>query len=168
VRTSLLRVRDELDHVEDSLNDRPLEIVSSLVAKNAGKEVEHDRLLRRELEAKSTNGADDDDLELVRNLRHEGRDLLHETVDGRLVSSLEEGRDGESRDATVVVVDELLHVEVANLDSVGVGLRELGESTDGGELESRFRRREEKLEDCRRGGVSRGVRREENEKADRQ
>lgn len=148
--TSFFRVRNELDHVEDSLDNRSLEFVSSLVAKYTGKEGEHDGLLGGEFEAECSDSVDDDDLELVRDLAHELGDLLHEAVNGSFITGLEEGRDGESCDTSVVVVDEFLHVEVASLNGVGVSLSKFGESTDGGKLKSRFGGREEELQDWRK------------------
>ena len=76
----LLAVRDELDHVEDRLDDRALEVVAALVAEHAREEGEHRLVLGRELEAERADGVDDDDLELVANLTHEAADLLHEAV----------------------------------------------------------------------------------------
>ena len=71
IRTSLLRITDELDHVKDGFDDGPLEIISSLVPQHSTQERKHDALLARELEAQGPDGIDDDDLELVRDLRHE-------------------------------------------------------------------------------------------------
>lgn len=88
--TSLLAILDELDHIEDSLDDGPLEVVSSLVSKHVGQEGQHGGLLLRELERERPNGLDDDHLELVRELVEEGSDLLHESVNGLLGSGLDE------------------------------------------------------------------------------
>ena len=73
--------------------------------------------------------------------------MLHEAVDGRLVTRLEERRDGERGDAAVVVVDELLHVEVACLHGGGVRLRELSEGSNRSKLKGRLGSGEEQLED---------------------
>ena len=61
---------------------------------------------------------------------------------------LEESSNGESSDTSIIVVDELLHVEITRLHRVGMTLSELGEGSNRGELESSFRRREEELQDC--------------------
>ena len=45
-------------------------------------------MLRRELEAQRADRVDDDHLELVADLAHEARDLLHETIDGGLIAGL--------------------------------------------------------------------------------
>lgn len=70
-KSLLLRVRDELDEVEHTLHDRPLEVVSTIITEDATEECEHTSLLARELQAERPDSLDDGDLELVRNLRHE-------------------------------------------------------------------------------------------------
>jgi hypothetical protein len=65
-----------------------LEVVPTLVTKDSGEERQHDGLLSRELETKRADGIDNDDFELVGDIGHEGRDLLHQSVDRSLVTSL--------------------------------------------------------------------------------
>lgn len=52
------------------------------------------------------------DLELVRDLGHEGGDLLHEAVDAALAARLEQGGDGQRGDAAVRVRHQVFQVQV--------------------------------------------------------
>lgn len=52
------------------------------------------------------------DLELVRDLRDEGGDLLHEAVHAALAARLQQRGDGQGRDAAVRVGDQVLQVQV--------------------------------------------------------
>lgn len=54
---------------------------TSFISEHAGQEVHEDSVLPRELEGQGLDGLNDDHLELVRDLAHEGGDLLHQTVD---------------------------------------------------------------------------------------
>ena len=56
----------------------------------------------------------DDDLELVGNFWHEGGDLLHESVDGGLISGFEQRGDGQSGDGPVHVRDQVLQIQIAS------------------------------------------------------
>lgn len=53
------------------------------------------------------------DLELVRDLRDERGDLLHESVHAALTAGLEQSGDGQRGDAAVRVSDQVLQVQVA-------------------------------------------------------
>lgn len=55
---------------------------------------------------------------------------------GWVGTHLEQSRDGKRSNATVVVIDELLHVEVARLHGHRLRLSQRGQSADGGELKS--------------------------------
>ena len=139
-----------------------LEVVSSFVPENTGKERQHDSLLRRELEAERSNGVDNDDLELVGDVGHEGCDLLHQAVHGCLVSGLglaqiktvgcathlQQGGDGICGDRSVRVGDQVLHIHVAGRDSGRLGHGELVQRLDSRELENGLWRREEELQNC--------------------
>lgn len=52
-------------------------------------------------------------LELVRDLRHKGGDLLHEPVHAALTARLQQGGDGQSGNAAVRIRDQVLQVQVA-------------------------------------------------------
>src|SRR3569833_912263 len=73
----LLGVGNELDQVEHALDDGSLELVPSLIPEDAAEEGQHAGLLAGELQAERPDGLDDGDFELVRDLRHEARDLLY-------------------------------------------------------------------------------------------
>ena len=86
---------------------------SSLVAEHPREEVREDGVFLGELCAEATDRLHHHDLEFVTDLRDEGIDLLHEAAHGRLCAGLEEHGDGESRDGTVRVGDEVLRVYIA-------------------------------------------------------
>ena len=79
---------NRLDHVEDGLDYRPLEVVTTLVAQDAREEGEHRRLLRGEFEAERTDRLDDDYFELVADFGHEPADRLHQSVHRHFVPRL--------------------------------------------------------------------------------
>lgn len=143
----LLRVRNELDEVEHTLDDGALEVVATLITQDTAQESQHTGLLAGELEAKRADSLDDRDLELVGDLRHEAGDLLHEAIDAGLVSGLEESGDGKGGDRSVAVGDEELDVGVADVNGVGLEGGEVVEDAEGGELGDGTRRRKEELED---------------------
>jgi hypothetical protein len=58
-------------------------------------------VLLGELGAEGADGLHHHDLELVRDLRDEAGDLLHETIHARLRPRLQEGRDRQRRDRSV-------------------------------------------------------------------
>ena len=64
----------------------------------------------------------------------------------RAIAYLEEGSDGISCDTPVGIGDQVLHVQVASSDSLGLGLSELVERLDSGKLEHSLWRGKEKLE----------------------
>ncbi len=68
---------------------------------HAGEEVQEDAVLLGELGAEGADGLHHHDLELVRDLRDEAGDLLHEPVHARLRPRLQEGRDRQCRDRPV-------------------------------------------------------------------
>ena len=90
-----------------------------------GEEVHEDAVLPGKLQAEGLDGLHHHDLELVRDLRDEGGDLLHEAVHRRLCARLEERGDGQRGDGAVRVGDEVLQVEVAGGDGRGVRHRDL-------------------------------------------
>ena len=145
-----LGVGNELDQVEHALYDSTLEFVATFVAQDAAEELEHAGLLAGELEAERTDGLHDGDLELVRNLRHEARDLLHQAIDACLVAGLEEGGDRERGNRAVAVRDEELDVGVANAHGLGLERGNAVEDAEGGELGNGAGGGEEELEnaDC--------------------
>jgi len=53
----------------------------------------------------------------------------------RSTAYLEEGGDGIGCDTPVGIGDQVLHIQVASSDSLGLGLGELVEGLDSGELE---------------------------------
>lgn len=59
-------------------------------------------------------------LELVRDLRDEGGDLLHEPVHAALAARLQQRGDGQRGDAAVGVGDEVLQVQVARRHGRGM------------------------------------------------
>ena len=63
-----------------------------------------------------------------------------------LATYLEEGGDGVGCDTPVGIGDQVLHVQVASSDSLGLGLSELVERLDSGKLEHSLWRGKEKLE----------------------
>jgi hypothetical protein len=136
--TSFFTLANVLDHVKDGINHRTLEVVTTLVSQNTGQERQHDGLFRREFEAKRPNSIDDNDLEFVRDLGHETRNLLHQSVDRGLVTSLEERGDGVCRDAAVCIGNQVLDIQVAASDSARVTLRQLVQRPNSSELENGF------------------------------
>ncbi len=68
---------------------------------HAGEEVEEDAVLLGELGAEGADGLHHHDLELVRDLRDEAGDLLHEPIHARLRPRLQEGRDRQRRDRSI-------------------------------------------------------------------
>jgi hypothetical protein len=142
----LLRVGDELDQIEHALNHGALKVVTTFVTQDSAKESEHAGLLAREFEAQSADGLDNRNLELISDLRHEARDLLHEAVNACFVTGLKKSCDGESGDRTVAVRDEEFDVGVADIDSVGLEGGEVVEDTEGGKLGDGAGRGQEELE----------------------
>lgn len=57
------------------------------------------------------------DLELIWDLGHERRDLLHESVHAALAARLEQSGDGQRGNAAVRVGDQVLQVQVARCHS---------------------------------------------------
>ena len=141
----LLGIRDEFDEVEHALHYSTLEIISSLVAKNAAQECQHTSLLARELETQGADGFNNGDLELVCNLRHEARDLLHQAIHASFVSGLEECCDGECSDRAIAIRDEQLNIGIADVDSLRLEGSEVVEDSKGGKLGDGSRGREEQL-----------------------
>ena len=60
-----------------------------LVSEHGGQEVHHDGVLAGELHAQGADGLHHHDLELVRDLRHERADLLHQPVHRALTARLQ-------------------------------------------------------------------------------
>ena len=91
-----------------------------------------------------------DNLELIRYVVEEGRDGLHEAIHGALGAGLEQGGDGERGDGAVHVLDEVLQVQVAGGDGVGVRHGYLAEGADSCEPEERGRAKghEKKIKRC--------------------
>jgi hypothetical protein len=87
-RTGFLALFDEFDHIKDRFNNSTLEIVAAFVSQDAREKSQHDTLFRGKLEAESADGVDYDDLEIIRDFGHEGRDLLHEPIYGGLGTGL--------------------------------------------------------------------------------
>lgn len=71
------------------------------------------------------------DLELVRDLRYKGGDLLHESVHTALTTRLQQRGDGQRGDAAVRVGDEVLQVQVAGCHGRGVLHRHLRAGASG-------------------------------------
>ena len=71
-------------------------------------------MLAGELGTQRADGLHDDNLELIRDLRHKAGDLLHEAVNTAFVASLEKGGDGQRGDAAVHICYEILKVKVAS------------------------------------------------------
>ena len=124
-----------------------LELVATFVAQNAAEEGQHTGLLARELEAKSPDGLDDGNLELVGNFGHEASNLLHQSIDTSLVTSLEQRRNSKRGNGAVRVGDEELNVLVARSDGDGLERSKVVEDAEGGKLGNGAGRGEEHLED---------------------
>lgn len=56
--------------------------------KKKKKKTNHGALLGREFDAQGPDGLDDNNLEFIRDLRHESFNLLHQAVDRRLIAGL--------------------------------------------------------------------------------
>lgn len=78
-----------MDNVKHRLNDRPFVLVAALVAKNTRQKVEHEGLLRGELETQGPHRIDHDNFKFVRDLGHESADLFHQTIHTGFGSGLE-------------------------------------------------------------------------------
>jgi hypothetical protein len=72
--------------------------ISGNLPQHAREEVKQDAVLLGELGAEGADGLHHHDLELVRDLRDEAGDLLHQTIHARLRPRLQEGRDRQRRD----------------------------------------------------------------------
>mmetsp|Transcript_1088 Transcript_1088/g.2807 ORF Transcript_1088/g.2807 Transcript_1088/m.2807 type:complete len:362 (-) Transcript_1088:257-1342(-) len=151
---------DLLDEGQDGVDDGALELEAPLLAQRVGQERQQHRVLLGVLEAERADGVHHDDLELVRDVRHEPCDLLHEPVHRGLGPRLEQRRDGKRRDGAVAVADHVLQVHVARRDRHGEGhghpvqrahCREAQHGLGGGEeeLQHRHRRVELLLRDAR-------------------
>ena len=138
--------RNKLDKVEHALHDAALELVTTLVPQNTTQERQHASLLAGELKAQCPNGLNNGNLEFIRSVGHEARDLLHETVNTGFVSGLEQCSDGEGCDGAVGVGDQRLDIGVADIDDMGFERREVVKDSDCGELADRTWGREEQLQ----------------------
>lgn len=143
----LLGVGNKLDEIKHALYHGTLELVAAFIAQDPAEELQHARLFAGELEAKGPNCLNNGDLELVRDFRHEARDLLHQTIHTGFVASLEQRCDGESGDGAVAVGNEEFNVRVANANRLGLERSEVVKDTESGKLGDGTRRREEELED---------------------
>lgn len=143
----ILGVRNELDQIEHALHDGTLELVSTLIAQNATEEGQHAGLLAGELQAQSSDSLDNSNLELVGNLRHEARDLLHQSVNTGLVTGLEKGGDGECSNRAVSVGNEELDIGIAHADGAGLEGGKVVEDSESGKLGDGSGGGEEHLED---------------------
>ena len=143
----LLRLGVLLDHGDDGVGNAGLVVQAALVSQHARQEVEKDPVLLGELLAETADGLNHHDLELVRDLRDEGGNLLHQPVHAALGSGLEEGGDGQGGDGPVAVRDEVLQVQVAGCHCGRVGHGHLVEGSHGSKPQGWFRRGAEQLED---------------------
>mmetsp|Transcript_19502 Transcript_19502/g.55769 ORF Transcript_19502/g.55769 Transcript_19502/m.55769 type:complete len:338 (+) Transcript_19502:1117-2130(+) len=141
------RVRDAVNELQDGVYHNLFEIKAAFVAQDGAEKVEQDTLLGRELDAERADSADNNNFELVCNIRDEAGDLLHELFDGVLRAGLEKGRDRQGRDTLVRVSDEGLHVLVGTGDHVRVLHSDLVEGPHCREPEARLGRAEEELQD---------------------
>lgn len=116
--TIFLAFGNKFDEIKHALDNSSLELIATLVSQDAAQEHKHTSLLARELQAQGANGLDDCDLELVGDIGHEARDLLHETVNTGLVSGLEQRGDGERGNGAVGVGDEGLDIGVAHVNDL--------------------------------------------------
>mmetsp|Transcript_43966 Transcript_43966/g.103538 ORF Transcript_43966/g.103538 Transcript_43966/m.103538 type:complete len:355 (-) Transcript_43966:504-1568(-) len=140
------RLGDLVDEHQHGVGDALLELEPALLAQHVGEEVDERPVLLGVLEAEGSDRIDDHDLELVRDLGHEARDLLHQPLHARLRPCLEEGGDGEGGDGAVGVADHVLEVEVAGGDGEREGHRHPVECTHRGEAQRGLGRGEEELQ----------------------
>mmetsp|Transcript_1510 Transcript_1510/g.2260 ORF Transcript_1510/g.2260 Transcript_1510/m.2260 type:complete len:286 (+) Transcript_1510:1602-2459(+) len=102
-----------LHNVDNGVHDGFLVRRASLVPQRKGEEGEQERVLARILDAERLDSLHNDNLELVRDVAHEGGDLLHEPLDAGFVSCLQQRCDGQGGDRAVAIHDQTLHVVVA-------------------------------------------------------
>ena len=145
-QTGLFGVGIVLDDGDDRVGDRGLVLEAALVAQHRRQEAHQDAVLARELEAERANGLDHHHLELVRDLRDEGGDLLHQPVDRRLAARLQQRRDGQRGDRAVRVRDQVLQVHVAGRHGRRVRHGHLVQRPHGRETQHRFQRRAVQLQ----------------------
>ena len=124
-------------HRKDGLNHCTLEFVATLIAKHTSEERQHRRLLGGELERQAADCIDDNDFELVANVRHKSADLLDKAVDTRLVACFQQRRDRIRSDTAVWIGNEALHVDIARLNRRRPHLRQFGERSHSCKLEHR-------------------------------
>eukprot|EP00962_Isochrysis_galbana_P003653 scaffold1041_cov124-Isochrysis_galbana.AAC.14 len=97
-QAGLLGLGHARDDDEQGVHDGLLVLEAALLAQHVCEEGHEEAVLVRELEAHGPDGVHDDDLEVVGDLRHEGRDLLHKPLNARLGAAGEGGgRCGVSR-----------------------------------------------------------------------
>ena len=109
-----------LYHSDDGRHDGLLVIKASLLPQHGGQECHQHVMLAWELDTDTLYGLHHDGLELVRDLRHEGGDLFHESLHTPLAPRLEQSGDGQGGNAAVVVRDEVLQVHIAGGDGIRV------------------------------------------------
>mmetsp|Transcript_4894 Transcript_4894/g.17633 ORF Transcript_4894/g.17633 Transcript_4894/m.17633 type:complete len:665 (+) Transcript_4894:501-2495(+) len=143
----LLGLGDRPDDPEDGIDDGLLVLKATLLPQHTGQEGHHRPELGGELDAELVHGVHDHNLELVSNLGHERGHLLHQPVDARLVSRLEQRGDGQSGDGPVLVRDQGLHVDVAVTNSHGVVDGDLVQNPDGGKPQHGLAAAEKELQD---------------------
>lgn len=118
MHTFLLTIRNKLDKIKHALNNAPLELITTLIPQNDTQERKHTSLLARELQAKSPDSLNNRNLELIGNLSHKPRDLLHQTVDTSFIARLEQSGDGKSGNRPVGARNQSLDIHIAMLQSI--------------------------------------------------
>mmetsp|Transcript_28203 Transcript_28203/g.48326 ORF Transcript_28203/g.48326 Transcript_28203/m.48326 type:complete len:630 (+) Transcript_28203:255-2144(+) len=148
---SLLGLGDGPHQIHDAVHDGLLELIASLLAQESRHEADHDAVLLGVLEAQLADGLHHDNLEFVADLVHEGGDLLHQTVHTVLSAGLQQRGDGESRDGSVGVRDQQLHVIVALGRAQGMQHGHLAQRAHGSEAQGGLGRGQEQLQHRDRG-----------------
>lgn len=143
----ILGIGNELNKIKHALNHSALEFETTLVSEDAAEEGEHTGLLAGELEAQGADSLHNGDLELVCDFRHEGRYLLHQSINTSLVASLKQCRNSKGGDGSVGVRNEEFNIGVAGSDCCRLEGRKAVEDAESCKLGNGSRRGEEHLQD---------------------
>ena len=113
IQRDVLRLRDVPDDGQDGVHDRLFVREPAILPQAHAQEAEHAPVLGRELDAQRPDRLDDHNLELIGQLADKVANLLHQPVDGTLISGLEQCCDREGGDGPVAICDERLHLDVS-------------------------------------------------------
>ncbi len=124
-KAGLLGLRNLPDQDQHRVHDGLLELEAAIFSQYIAEEVHERTVLLRELQAQGADGLHNDNLELIRDVGHEGGHLLEQALHAALCAGLQQRGDGQRGNAAVLVRDEGLHVQIAVHHCPWVGLSHL-------------------------------------------